>query len=129
MITYEYKPGALRLFLLYWSPFYHSVSKYGKISRFSQICPKMGGVFEPLKIPMRVIIQNYSSKVSRTRAFFRLTIFIGSGSKNSSSIYFCNSMSFTLNFRWTVVIFSCRFADCTKLNECDNGVNYHFHFS
>ena len=41
MITYEYKTWALRPFLLYWGPFFHSVPKYAKISRFSQICPKM----------------------------------------------------------------------------------------
>ena len=41
MITYKYKPGALTLFLLYWGPFFHSVSKYAKISRLSQMCPKM----------------------------------------------------------------------------------------
>ena len=41
MICYDYKPGALRLFLVYKGTFFHSVPKYTKISRFPQICPKM----------------------------------------------------------------------------------------
>ena len=41
MISYECKPGALRLFLIYKGTFFHSVPKYTKLSCFSQICPKM----------------------------------------------------------------------------------------
>ena len=41
MISYEYKHGGLRLFLLYEGTFFHSLPKYTKISSFPQICPKM----------------------------------------------------------------------------------------